>query len=438
MTNQVTFLHTGDLHIGAPVRYLRALDAVWEKRMERVIMESYERLIREALDRQVDFVVMAGDCFDTSKCSYGDFKRFFDGLHRLDKAGIPTYLVAGNHDPYTSWSNDLDLLPPSAHMMGVGAPTFKLFSRKEEPLVMLGARSYYNQTWPQDKDISEGISREAAILALSQHYPALDMEEVPFMVGIIHTGLHLDPNKAPTNESDLYIRGVDYWACAHLHNRTILPSYENPRIVFPGDIQGRALGETGPRGCFQVTLSMDLLDGQVQLPAMSSIEFVPTASVVMNKLVVDTSTLSTLADLSLSIQTELFHANGQAHCEDMVVTITLTGETELYPFLLQPQVIEQLRRRVNDIYPNFFCDALINRTRPLDFSQRTQADGMVPSLVRDMADQQRKRDDEMMNFLQSELVKRGISVPDSLLQRLPESENQAELLLLNLLGEEDS
>lgn len=435
MTSEVTFLHTGDLHIGAPIRYLRALDSVWKNRLLHAIMESYERLIRKAIERQVDFVVMAGDCFDTSKCSYGDFKRFFEGLDRLDKAGIPTYLVTGNHDPYTSWSKDLDLLPPSAHMMGVGGPTFELFERDGEPLVLLGARSYNNQTWPQDKQISEGISRLAAEDALAQHYPDQSIANVPFMVGIIHTGLHLDPHKAPETATDLSMRGVDYWACAHIHSRAAFPSYENPRIVFPGDIQGRALGETGSRGCFQVTLTKE---GDARSSSVNAIEFVPTASVVMYKLEVDASTATTLADLSQSIQTELFHANGQAHCEDMVVTITLTGETELYPYLVQPQVIEQLRRRVNDIYPNFYCDALINRTCPLDFSSETQSNGLLPSLIHHMADDQRRREDEMMNFLQNELVKRGISIPDSLLRRLPESEDQAELLLLDLLGEERS
>lgn len=438
MTSTVTFIHTGDLHIGAPIRGLSSINSFWASRLGQAIMESYQRVIREAIARQVDFVVLAGDCFDTSRASYGDFMRFFKGLEQLDKAGIASYLVMGNHDPFTSWADDIDLLPPSAHLMGVGAPTFELFTRDDQPLVMLGGRSYYNQTWPEDHDIAEGITRTAAQQELARHLPGVSLEDVPFMVGIIHTGLQWDKKKAPTTEADLMARGVDYWACGHLHWQLVLPTRENPRIVFPGCIQGRTVQETGARGCFQVTLTAEDASGETagQVPHVrTELEFIPTASVVFQDIEVDTTAARTLADVSSSIQTALFHENGHAHCEDMVVRIALTGETDLHSFLVQPQVLEQMRKRVNDIYPNFFCDALIDRTRPTANASAQQREGLMPALVMQMANDQRSREDEMANYLQSELVKRGIAIPDSLMRDLGESEDAAELLLLQMLEE---
>lgn len=45
-------------------------------------------------------------------------------------------------------------------------------------------------------------------------------------------------------------RGFDYWALGHIHKRSIL--HERPSIVYPGNIQGRSIKETGPKGCYVV------------------------------------------------------------------------------------------------------------------------------------------------------------------------------------------
>jgi DNA repair exonuclease SbcCD nuclease subunit len=50
----------------------------------------------------------------------------------------------------------------------------------------------------------------------------------------------------------LISKGYDYWALGHVHQREILS--ENPMIVFPGNIQGRHIRESGDKGCMLVTV----------------------------------------------------------------------------------------------------------------------------------------------------------------------------------------
>ncbi|MEG0376164.1 MAG: metallophosphoesterase, partial [Raoultibacter sp.] len=88
MPKRVTFIHAADLHFGAPFRGLRALSETWALRLLTAIPESYVRVIDAALDNQVDFVIIAGDIFDSSRASYADYLAFFEGLHRLNDAGI--------------------------------------------------------------------------------------------------------------------------------------------------------------------------------------------------------------------------------------------------------------------------------------------------------------------------------------------------------------
>jgi DNA repair exonuclease SbcCD nuclease subunit len=47
-------------------------------------------------------------------------------------------------------------------------------------------------------------------------------------------------------------KGYDYWALGHVHQYEVLA--HDPPIVFPGNIQGRHIRETGPKGCVVVAV----------------------------------------------------------------------------------------------------------------------------------------------------------------------------------------
>jgi exonuclease SbcD len=53
--------------------------------------------------------------------------------------------------------------------------------------------------------------------------------------------------------SGLQQRGYDYWALGHIHRREVLST--EPPIIFPGNLQGRRLRETGPKGATMIELS---------------------------------------------------------------------------------------------------------------------------------------------------------------------------------------
>ena len=445
MTKKVTFLHAADVHLGAPMRGFRGLTDEWAARLARAIPESFNRVIETALARRVDFVVLSGDTFDTARASYAEYLQFFEALNKLDAAGIPTYIVGGNHDPYTSWLRDIDLLPASAHLLGADGPEFATFSRESTrgergegeiasavsssdegapasvvatrthesstPLCAVGGRSYHNQTWPDDQGIADGLVRDAV--------------DATFAIGIIHTSLVRLDEKAPVSEQKLLESGLDYWACGHTHHRLVRPSERDPRIVSPGCPQGRGIDETGDRGCYVVTLE----EGSAP-----QLEFVPTSSVVFEQLQVDVGLCQTLGDLVHLVASTLFHANGRAHCDEMVVRVDLTGATTLHRFLTKPEVIADLRKQVNDAYPSFFCDALIDRTTMRHTDGHTQ----VPfvEVLHDIADEQGSRKETMINYLQSEFVKRGIAMPGSLSYRIDVMNSAAELRALDLLREE--
>ncbi|MDD7369756.1 MAG: DNA repair exonuclease [Berryella intestinalis] len=401
MARSITFLHTADLHFGAPFRGIRNLSETWSDRLLEAIGSAYDTVIDTAIKREVDFVVIAGDVFDTARASYRDYRRFFDGLHRLDRAGVPVYLCTGNHDPYTSWQADFERLPRNVVMFEAAHPSFALYERDGEALCLLGGRSYFNQTWPRDQRISEGIDRASLERNLERQTgrPDLSRVQAPFSVGVIHTGLTLDPLKAPENPLDLMACGIDYWACGHIHSRYAYPSWDDPSIVFPGCIQGRDANETGSRGCVLVTLT----EG-----AANRVEFVPTASIDWERLSVDVSSSETVSDIERRITEELFRANGRAQCSRMIARVELVGTTDLHDLLCQKDILEDVRLRLSDTYDEFFVDALSNRTRKPRDLERSGGEALFATEFARAAARRREDLPSLRAEVEEELVARRL------------------------------
>ena len=420
MPKQVTFIHAADLHLGAPFRGLRALSPAWAARLLTAIPESYDRVIDAALNYEVDFVVIAGDIFDSAKASYADCLHFFDGLKRLDAAGIPVYLCTGNHDPYTSWQQGFFALPPNTVMFPADRPGFTVFQKDGEALALIGGRGFYNQAWPHDQSIAEGISRKAAQEVLGA--------TAPFSIGIIHTGLDIDPLKAPTDPAELLRAGMDYWALGHIHLRYVYPE-NNPQIVFPGCIQGRDIKETGERGIFKVTL----IEGRP-----NQLEFIPTASVVWQRVKVDVSECTSLTDINEKVMAELFIENSHAYCEEMCVRVSLVGETRLHRLLEGPGVLQDMRKALNDSYPLFYCDALIDKTtQPLDKAALAK-EGLFPAVLMQASAECKDGHDETLAYLQDEFLKKGLQLPHGCEKDIPVLIKEAEDMVLDLLVKGDA
>ena len=458
MGNKLTFIHSGDLHLGAPFRGLRALSSAWANRLARAIPEAYDCVIKACEDNHVDFLLLAGDVFDTDKPSYAHLRHFIRGLERLRVADIPVYIIAGNHDPYANWHDILPLLPPNVRLLSSDAPEFVLYRASDgTPLCLLAARGFSNQA---DKgSIADGMTRAAARRAIGV--------DAPFAVGMLHSGLWMDPFKSPVSEKTLLAADMDYWALGHIHKPYITPE-TNPRIAFCGCIQGLDIKETGARGCYKVTLEEGV---------PNRLEFIPTAQVEWEQLRIDVSTCTGIEDIRTACLRAMFDANAKAQCEEMMVRITLSGATPLYDVLACSETMEEMRADLNESNPTFFCDALVNATTaPLD-KEALAAGGLFPAVLlrcaRDLSEAKQKaadntadnkngidvihnnpyapenrpdppaafaamlkkpnKNDVRLKYLQEEFARRGLTVPDAVERSLDDLTESACDITLALL-----
>jgi exonuclease SbcD len=234
-----SFIHAADLHLGSPLSGLATRDADLARRLATAGRQAFEDLVTQAIERRVAFVVVAGDIYDGDWADNTIGLFFARQVARLDRAGIPTILVRGNHDAESVITRSITL-PPSVHVFSAArAETLRL----EAVRVAVHGRSF------QARAVEENLSLT---------YPAA----LPgwFNLGVLHTsctGHAAHETYAPCSVADLTARGYDYWALGHIHDYAELS--RDPWIVFPGNIQGRSVRECGEKGAVLV----EVADGRV-------------------------------------------------------------------------------------------------------------------------------------------------------------------------------
>jgi exonuclease SbcD len=233
------FLHTADIHLDSPLKGLAGHEGNAAECIRTATRAAFDQLVGLAIEEQVAFLIIAGDLYDGDWRDYKTGLFFISQMGRLNKAGIPVHLLYGNHDAESQITRRLTL-PDNVNVFGTGNPdTFKL----DELDVALHGQSY------RQRDTTDN-------LALAYPEPVAGA----FNIGVLHTGLggmggHA--NYAPCSLNDLVNKGYDYWALGHVHQAEVLN--ERPHIVFPGNLQGRHVRETGAKGACLVTVE----DGEI-------------------------------------------------------------------------------------------------------------------------------------------------------------------------------
>lgn len=229
------FLHAADVHLDSPLHGLGRYEGIPLEDVRGATRAAFDNLIDLALREHVAFLVIAGDLYD------GDWKHMGTGLYfahamgRLDREGIPVFLLAGNHDAASVLSRQI---PWPANV--------RLFSSRQPQTHLL-----------EDLGVAvhgQSFATPAVTENLVAKYP--DAISHAFNVGVLHTALSGAPGHAPyapCDVSDLRAKGYDYWALGHVHAQQIVST--EPHVVFPGNLQGRNIRETGPKGAVLIEVA---------------------------------------------------------------------------------------------------------------------------------------------------------------------------------------
>ena len=149
----------------------------------------------------------------------------------------------------------------------------------------------------------------------------------------------------------------------------------------------------------------------------------------------DVSGCAGVDDILAACVRAMVDANAAAQCEEMVARVTIGGPTQLYDVLARPGTVEEMRTELNESYPAFYSDALINATTPPLDKEGLRSAGLFPAaLIRSAEKMAASQDDARLTYLQEEFARRGLALPhgvDGMLDDLTESACDMSLTLLD-------
>lgn len=357
--SQFKFIHAADLHIESPYKGVSHMNEALGNALVEHGIRAYEKLIQTAIDEEIDFLLIAGDSFDSESGSLSAQYRFVRGLERLNSNNIPVYIICGNHDPLSSWSEHLQL-PENVIL-------FEADEVQQHSVVK------ENKTIAEVYGVSFGQKEEFNNLA--KKFKRND--KTPFSIGLLHGTIAGNDAHTPYCKfemDNLRASNLDYWALGHIHKREVL-SAQNPTVVYPGNIQGRHFNETGEKGCSLVTVNQGKLVNH---------DFISLSDIVYEYRSLDVAGLESMSAFFNEINAlkqELIE-NGKSY----LVRLQLSGKTALHSTFAKRNEMEQLVsdfNNENNYQTSFvYIDRFIPQTTPeIDLEVRKQSSDFIGDLI---------------------------------------------------------
>ncbi len=352
------FIHAADLHLDSPLRGLDAYEGAPVERLRGASRLALGALVDLAIGRAVDLVLLAGDIYDGDWTDFRTGLFFRAQLQRLSKAGIGVFIVKGNHDAQSQITRTLPAVErvhvfAASHCETVDLPGLG---------VAVHGRSFAVRAVTDD---------------LLPGYPAALANR--FNIGMLHTSLNGREGHdayAPTSVAALVDKGYDYFALGHVHAREIVRDAA-PRIVFPGNLQGRHARETGPKGCELVT---------VEGGRIVSAEFVALDVVRWHRLEIDAAGVGDIDTLARRFREGMREAAAGAPEHLHAVRVHLSGNSALHALEAeQPGCLQAaIQAACQDLDG---CDAWVEQVRcelrsPFDRAGAAARDDALGEVVR--------------------------------------------------------
>ena len=281
-------LHFADVHIGVE-NYSRTDPNTGLSTRLQDFLETFDELVDYAIGSDVHLALFCGDAYKSRDPSQTHQREFAKRIVRLSDAGIPSFLLIGNHDtPHVQGrATSLDIyrtLPMPRVTIGDNATTY-LIETATGPLQIVAAPWIRRSQFLAREEmrglstfhINENISDTLTNIIQTQA-ERLDPDTPAVLAG------HVTVNDARTSSEQSMMLGsdhvllrssvalpqFDYVALGHIHKYQVIG--QNPHVVYPGSLQRIDFGEErDEKGFCVIELDPDEPQGQ----RMKGFEFQP-------------------------------------------------------------------------------------------------------------------------------------------------------------------
>lgn len=227
MTRPLRIAHISDTHLG--YRALPVQDAATGRNQRSVDVDrSFTRTIDDILRQEVDLVIHGGDVFHQSRPSWYAVRHFVTEMRRIEQAGIPTVVIAGNHDTprYRAGGSVFSLLE-------VALPDTRISAGYEEDEFVFEDLGLRIQAVPH----GALINPDAAVTYAIPDYRNILVTH-GMTAGILDPGVVTEPGEQEL-DSSLFQAEFDYIALGHYH--VSIPAF--PTAWYSGSTERMGWGD---------------------------------------------------------------------------------------------------------------------------------------------------------------------------------------------------
>ncbi|MEK6945802.1 MAG: DNA repair exonuclease [Nanoarchaeota archaeon] len=212
----VRFAHIADVHLGG-----------WKQPpMQELNFKSFVMAIDACIKEKVEFVVIAGDLFDTAFPGIDVLKDAFGEFKKLKDAKIPCFIIAGSHDYSVSGKTFLDVLEKAGFCKNVG-----IYEETPEKII-LNPTIYKGVAFYGYPGRKSGLEVDALRKVKFNDTPGM------FKIFLLHTTLDKAKGLLPIDAIEsASLPKADYYALGHLHIDYQYENFVYPGPIFPNNFQ---------------------------------------------------------------------------------------------------------------------------------------------------------------------------------------------------------
>ncbi len=212
----VRFAHFSDVHLGG-----------WKQQpMQDLNFQSFQMALDICIEKKVDFILIAGDLFDSAYPPIEILKKTFSEFRKLKDSGIPCFIIAGSHDYSVSGKTFLDVLENAGFCKNVFD-----YEEKEDFFVL-------NPTVHQGVAIYGYPGKKSGLEINELRKIKFNDSPGMFKIFMLHTTLDRAKGTLPIDAIESFnLPFADYYALGHLHIDFRYENFVYPGPIFPNNFQ---------------------------------------------------------------------------------------------------------------------------------------------------------------------------------------------------------
>jgi len=212
----VKFAHLADIHLGG-----------WKQQpLQDLNFQSFKMAIDKCISEEVNFILIAGDLFDSAYPPIEILKEAFAEFRRLSQARIPCFIIAGSHDYSVSGKTFLDVLEKAGFCKNVTR------AEERENLILLSPIIHEGMAIYGYPGKKSGLE--------IQDLRRVKLNEAPgmFKIFMLHTTIDKAKGTLPIDSLETEQMPIaDYYALGHLHIDMQYENFVYPGPIFPNNFQ---------------------------------------------------------------------------------------------------------------------------------------------------------------------------------------------------------